>query len=350
MRIVFITSLPGDGALGCGEAVAGLRGGLVALGHEVVTLRPQGAPRGSVLLHRLFFNLAVSRALAAVAADLVVGVGLDGFLWARGRRTVPYVVWLRELVADRAAGEPSSRPRLALQARMEGSNARRANGVVVPNRHARDAVIRQYRVAPERLRIVPEGIDLARWRATRPAAGEGATLLSVASRLGRAVVAELLDAVVSVRRAIPTVRAVVLCDRAEQEAVVGLATRRGLDASVTVRVVDTEEELVACVHAAEVVCLPSAETSMVRLALAAMASGVPVVATTAGSVSDAVPTAAGVFVPPGNVEALAEALIALFTSPERRRQLSEAGRQAAAAYDWPLVARRFLEELERPAR
>jgi glycosyltransferase involved in cell wall biosynthesis len=99
-----------------------------------------------------------------------------------------------------------------------------------------------------------------------------------------------------------------------------------------------------------VACLPSTEVGTAKLALAAMASGVPVVATSAGTVSEIVPASAGVLVPPGNVEALAEALIALFASPVRRRQLGEAGQQAAAAYDWPLVARRFLEELERPAQ
>ncbi|MCS6802236.1 MAG: glycosyltransferase family 4 protein [Chloroflexota bacterium] len=349
MRIGIVTSAPAEGLLsGTAAAVAGLRGGLVALGHEVVTLRPQGPPRGSLLVHRLLFNLALSRALATLSTDLLVGVGLDGFLWARRQRLAPYVVLLRELVADRFNG--GSRFLRSLQARLEAGNAQRADGVVVPSQHVREAVRRRYGVAPERLRVVPEGINLARWRAPAPSAGDGATILCAVPRSGDAAGAEFVQAFAIVHRALPSARAVLVSDHAARPGSGEKAERLGLSGAVLERAVTDEETLRACYQAADLFCLPRASAAATPFFLAAMASGLPIVATTDKAVPEVVPSAAGILVPPGNIEALAEALIALLGAPARRSEMGSAGLQAVAAHDWPVVARGFIEELERPAR
>jgi glycogen synthase len=54
----------------------------------------------------------------------------------------------------------------------------------------------------------------------------------------------------------------------------------------------------------------------------------------------------GVLVPPGDVDALAEALDRLVAGPERRRTMSLAARERAVRYSWPDLARRVADLYE----
>lgn len=81
--------------------------------------------------------------------------------------------------------------------------------------------------------------------------------------------------------------------------------------------------------------------------LEAMACGLPCIGTT----SDAMPEIivhgeTGLLVPPGDVEALENALFTLLGDPDRRRELGARGRQrVATSFTWPLVAERITEAL-----
>ncbi|MCL6647180.1 MAG: glycosyltransferase family 4 protein [Chloroflexi bacterium] len=353
MRIVLVDSWLPTTAAGTGTTagIRGLRAGLLALGHEVVTLRPQGAPRGSLTLHRLLFNLAVPRVIATVPADLVIGFDFDGFRWAGQRRTVPYVVSIKGVAAEERQYERGwVRALFGLFAALEGLNARRADGVVVTSRYCAEAVVQHYRVDPVRLRIVPEGIDLARWRQPLPAAGDGATILCVARQYPRKRVADLLHALVAVRREVPAAHAVIVGDGPEHAALRKLAAQLGLEGAVRFTGALSDEQVQACYRQADLFCLPSVQEGFGIVFLEAMASGLPIVATTAAAVPEVVPAGrAGLLVPPGNVPALAEALTSLLGAPDQRRAFAAFGQDYVARFDWPLVAQHLLAELERPA-
>lgn len=75
----------------------------------------------------------------------------------------------------------------------------------------------------------------------------------------------------------------------------------------------------------------------------AMASGLPVVAPAAGGPLDLVtPGSTGTLVPPGDADALADAVAALVADPERRRAYGVAGRAAIAARSWAAVGDELL--------
>jgi glycosyltransferase involved in cell wall biosynthesis len=86
----------------------------------------------------------------------------------------------------------------------------------------------------------------------------------------------------------------------------------------------------------------------------AMAHGLPVVCTRAGALAHTLPSDAGLQVPPGDAEALREALARLITAPELRATLAIGARRAACDLPtWPQAAARFaavLEGVEAPAR
>ncbi|HLF49196.1 MAG TPA: glycosyltransferase, partial [Methylomirabilota bacterium] len=137
------------------------------------------------------------------AADLVVGVDLDGFLWARRRRG-PFVVMLKGIIADELKNERGwVRALLAVQSRWERANTRRADVVCVTSRYSAGVARSEYGVTDERLAVVPEPIDLDGWegefsravRRPRP----GPTVLSVARLYPRKRMGDLLRAGILVR-------------------------------------------------------------------------------------------------------------------------------------------------------
>jgi glycosyltransferase involved in cell wall biosynthesis len=93
---------------------------------------------------------------------------------------------------------------------------------------------------------------------------------------------------------------------------------------------------------AEVAVVPSLYEGFSIPALQAMASGVPLVATTAGALPEVVGRSGetGLLVPPGDSGALAEAIGALLADPALRTRLSEAAlRRSREHFSWEATAR-----------
>jgi glycosyltransferase involved in cell wall biosynthesis len=83
-------------------------------------------------------------------------------------------------------------------------------------------------------------------------------------------------------------------------------------------------------RSADIFCLPSWWEAMPLSVLEAMASGLPVVATTVGDVPTMVrPGVTGFLVEPRNLEAIAASLRTLLDDPDLRRRMGSAGREEA---------------------
>src|SRR6185437_13321879 len=156
-RLLFVSATPANVEQGSGTYVGieTLRRALEGLGVEVEYVAPQGGM--ATTWARLWFNWRLRR---QPTDAIVVGFDLDGlFLPGRG------VASLKGVRAEEARFERGwTRARLKFEASLEGWRARRAARVIVTSRYAADAAQRIYRVAAERIRIVPELIDLDGWR------------------------------------------------------------------------------------------------------------------------------------------------------------------------------------------
>lgn len=100
-----------------------------------------------------------------------------------------------------------------------------------------------------------------------------------------------------------------------------------------------------------VLLMPSRFEGFGLVAAEAMAAGVPLVASRAGSLPEVVDAPrGGVLVPPEDPEALAGGVGALLDDDRRRAELSASARESARRYQWESVADRHLRFLERVAR
>jgi phosphatidylinositol alpha-mannosyltransferase len=109
-----------------------------------------------------------------------------------------------------------------------------------------------------------------------------------------------------------------------------------------------ESAKAAFLRSVDVYCAPNllGESFGVVL-LEAMAAGAPVVASDLDAFGRVLENgAAGVLVRRGDAGELAEALSGLLADPARRAQLTTAGRQAVAGYDWSVVAERIVAVYE----
>jgi glycosyltransferase involved in cell wall biosynthesis len=101
------------------------------------------------------------------------------------------------------------------------------------------------------------------------------------------------------------------------------------------------EDLPAVYRSFDVVVVPSLNTpswleQFCRVAVEAMASGVPIVASSSGALPEVVGDG-GVFVPPADVTALRDALESLASDPVRRVALGRAGRARSQRFAWSSV-------------
>src|SRR5262245_37921871 len=352
MRIAFIDSWLQNVAEGSGTAagIGGLQRALLARGHRVTRLAPSHAWPRNLIARRLLFNLYLPSLLRRLRYDLVVGFDIDGFLWSGRHHGTPYLASIKGVIAEELRHE-SGRTRRLFQAlaRLEGHNARHADAVLTTSAYCRAAIGRHYRVPPRQVRLVPEGIDLARWRrliAEERSSSDGATILCVARQYPRKHIADLLRALPSVRGAVPRARAVIAGDGPDHRALVALVDELGLGNAVHFTGALSDDALARLYRHADIFCLPSVQEGFGIVFLEAMACGLPIVATTAAAIPEVVPhRRAGLLAPTGDVAALAGALAELLRDDEQREDYGMYGQLHVQQFDWDRVAGQFLAQV-----
>jgi glycosyltransferase involved in cell wall biosynthesis len=358
MRVVFLDSWPQQtsGGSGTAAAIGGLGRALRDKGHHVVRLAPFAAWPRSLTLRRLLYNVQLPALLRAMPYDLAVGFDIDGVLVAPGAAAgagrTPYVCSIKGVLAEESRHERGgTRALLGSLARLEQINARRAPLVFTTSDYARRAIVQHYGVPSQRVRLVPEGIDLTGWQralASIDAPRDPFGILCVARQYPRKRIADLLHAFAQVAAQEPRARLTIVGDGPQHGALRRLAhdLRLGDALHLTGALPDTCDVLA---HYARnsVFCLPSVQEGFGIVFLEAMASGMPIVGTTAAAVPEVVPQhRAGTLVPPGNPAALAAALLELLQQPDLRREYGSFGQIHVRQFDWAQVAGRFLAAVQ----
>jgi glycosyltransferase involved in cell wall biosynthesis len=207
---------------------------------------------------------------------------------------------------------------------------------------------------PRHVTIIRNGPVLARVRASRPDASAKAGrsyLCSWTGKMGRQdrldLVLRVVDHVVH-ELGVTDVTFDVLGDGECLAETRALSTRLGLDAWVALPGWVSESTVFAHLAAADVGLDASLqeEVSPVKV-YEYMAFGVPFVSFDLRETRE-IGADAGVFVPPGDVPALARALVALLRDPDRRAEMSRTGRaRLSTELAWEHQAERYLAIVER---
>jgi glycosyltransferase involved in cell wall biosynthesis len=198
-------------------------------------------------------------------------------------------------------------------------SVRRARLVIVPTEHVRETAVQRLGLDPERLRVIPYGVDHERFRpGTAP---REPFLLYPANRWPHKNHDRMLEAFVLVRRERPDLQ-LVLTGSGHEE----LAESRGYV---------SRDELADLYTRASALVFPSLYEGFGLPPLEAMASGCPVAVSNGGSLPEVCGNAARLF-DPTSVEAIAEAVLDVLADPE---PYSRRGLERAAEFTWERSAR-----------
>ncbi len=263
--------------------------------------------------------------LHEVAPDVVVGHDYKANLLLRRAARLHGVPWVAVV-----HGYTAENLKVRLFERWDRRALRHAAAVVVVS-EAGALTARAAGVAPERVHLVPNGIDAD---AVRRAAAAGRATLR--ARLGASPDERLVLALGRLspekgqrtllqawaRLAPPHARLVLVGEGADRPALEALAA-----GAPAVTFAGWRGDPHACLGAADLLVLPSLREGLPLALLEAMAVGLPIVASAVGGVPDALDGGrAGVLVPPGDAAALAAALARLLDDPGRAATLGAAAR------------------------
>jgi N-acetyl-alpha-D-glucosaminyl L-malate synthase BshA len=126
----------------------------------------------------------------------------------------------------------------------------------------------------------------------------------------------------------------------------------GLGLTDRVRFVGVVDEVAPLLAEADLLLLPSETESFGLVALEAMASGVPVIASRVGGLPEVVEHGVSGFLEPvGDVDAMADRALAILSDCATRNRFGRAGRERALAlFDRHTVVPRYEEIYERVVR
>ena len=378
MRIVVITPEypPSDRSGGIGTHSETVAPALARRGHDVCVLT-RGAPgveeRDGVRIERLDHrwvpnrpaaHLLDLRTISAAARrfgpDVVQAPEWEAEGWWVAR--FGHVPLVTRLATPTYLLEELNRPPSDVRARLvrglERDQTRRSAAVYAPTKAILERVGGDWGLDPSRMTQIPNPVSIAEIEQ----AGRGEPPFPLPARflvfLGRIEprkgVEELAEALPRVLGANPGVEALLI---GPDPGVEGGALTERLRRSVEpvadrIRFVGElpREQALAVVARAEIAVFPSVWESFGYVALEAMALGVPVVASRTGGLAELVEDSrTGWLVPPGDADALGEALLARFAAGEGNRPVAEAAREEARRYDVDTVIDLIIDLYERAA-
>ena len=197
------------------------------------------------------------------------------------------------------------------------------------------------------IEVIPNCVDLAHYGSARGGSGGNGgsrtaapkQILHISNFRPVKRAADVIEVFARIRRRVEA-RLVLVGDGPDLSRALALARR--LEVAADVATVGVVDDVAAFLQTTDLLLLPSAAESFGLVALEAMASEVPVVASRTGGLPEVVPDGrAGYLLPPGDVDAMAERAVELLTDDDLHRRCGRAGRERAQSFGCELVVPRF---------
>jgi glycosyltransferase involved in cell wall biosynthesis len=226
--------------------------------------------------------------------------------------------------------------------------ARRVPRVVTVSESSRRDVSEQLGVDRSHIAVVPVGVDEGVFRPRPDIARVPGRLVTTASAdVPMKGLVPLLEALAKLRTEREDASLVVVGRLRDGSHVPKVMDRLGVNGSVRFVSGITDTELSELYASAEVAVVPSLYEGFSLPAVEAMASGVPLLATTGGALPEVAGTSGetALLVPPNDPGALAAGLLRLLEDPQLRERLGAAGRRRTLErFTWPVTARLTAEQ------
>ena len=208
-------------------------------------------------------------------------------------------------------------------------------------------IIAQMGVDPERLHVVPVGVDQ---RQFRPIPGikrvKGRLMTTASSDVPLKGLTYLLDALAKVRVERPDAHLVVIGQPRHRSAIPKQIEALGLTDAIEFVTGVTDERIVELYNEAELAVIPSLYEGFSLPAIEAMCSGTPLVATTGGALPEVAGTSGetALLCKPADPDSLAAAILTMLNDEAMRDRIGAAGRERVLnRFTWKACAEGTLE-------
>lgn len=222
--------------------------------------------------------------------------------------------------------------------RLEAMGFRMVDRVIAPSHYIQALLAREYDVPDQKIRVVPNGVDVEAFRPVRGPEAEVPTLLAVSRLSDQKGLDYLLEVLRSVRVSRPDAVLRIAGDGPERERVARRAELMGLSRHVELLGYVAHAELPALYAAASVFLSTSVYEPFGLTTLEAMASGCPVVVSALGGAGDFVRDGVDGFVRyPQHLGAFSDAVLSVISEPVVRRRMADSARSRAEQLAWAKV-------------
>jgi glycosyltransferase involved in cell wall biosynthesis len=209
--------------------------------------------------------------------------------------------------------------------------------LVTVSENSYDDIVRDFEVDPRRMRIIPVGVEHDVFVPPTLPRVPGRIVATASADHPLKGIVPLLEAVAKLRTE-RDVELIIVGKASEGGAAAKTIERLGLERTVRFVTGVSEAELVQIFGSAHVGVVPSLYEGFSLPAIELMSCATPLVATTAGALPEVVGDAA-YSVPPGDTEALAQAIKAVMDDEDLAAELGAAGRaRVMEIYTWQSVA------------
>ena len=242
---------------------------------------------------------------------------------------------------------------MARLANLERETVKHADLIVTISKYSFEKMQKYYNVDPSKVRIVPNGVDIEKYKSVENQAAvkrqfglkESAVVLFVGSLIPRKGLMFLVKAAKQVVKTYPDTQFVIVGEGPLKAQLISSVVAAKLMDNFTFKSGLTEEELSALYGCSDVFVLPSIQEGQGIVLLEASASEKSVVAFDIGGVNEAVINGeTGLLVNRGNSEELAEALLKLLGDSNLRQTLGLAGRRLVREkFTWDICAQKMLK-------
>ncbi len=329
--------------------------GLVVKGYQAWSRMWEGDDaRFNPTLGALSTNLSMVR--DRIDADVVHSHtwygALAGFM-AKVLYDVPYVATVHSLEPLRPWKEEQLGRSYHLTSFVERVALEHADRIIAVSKSSREEIINLFPVAPEKVVVLHNGIDLGVWRhtasdATRKAFEiEGDYILFVGRTSRQKGMEHLLEAMKHIDPGVRLVCCTSAPDTPEIEA--EMAAKIAEEPRVIwINTLLREDQYIELYSQAAIFCCPSVYEPFGIINLEAMACERPVVASAVGGIPEVVvPEVTGLLVPPADPLALAAALNRLLRDRALATRMGKSGRaRVEELFSWEAIARKTLSLYE----
>jgi putative colanic acid biosynthesis glycosyltransferase WcaI len=297
---------------------------------------------GSFCLSSAISGLSLPRPDVVIATSPQLLVGLSGW-WLSRCKGVPFVFEVRDLWPESLAAVGMGRENSVLHdglAKIAGFLYRRCEHVVVVSPAFRAHLAQHWRLSPDKISVVQNGVETALFTPQRPwpeglrdIEGRGKFIVSYIGTMGMAHGLEMvLEVAARLRSSNPEMLFLLVGEGAEKQNIISLARARGL---TNLRFVDQQprEEVPAYLCASDLSLVLLRKTDLFKTViptklLECMSCGRPVILGVDGQARELMEEAnAGIFVEPENADALSHAILQLAADPPMRHAMGANGRR-----------------------